>query len=254
MKILFSVSYCLLFLFIATNLSIAQTMKPDAARLYNEGNKFLKEGKYQQAIGVYDKALKIQEDFRTFYQRGVALKNTGKLKEAKDSFESSIKAKPDFALAYNALGGIYFAMGKYQKAADNFQKVVDMTKNKIVKEKVQKNIAFAYAKLGDNAVSQGNPKKAITYLKKAVENSNYDAAYLSLAKIYSETGKYDSSLKAAENALKYRTTIGEGGPYYYMGVAYKKKGNIAEAKKMFDIAKKDPRYKRLAKYELTALR
>ncbi len=254
MKIISSVSYCLLFLFIVTSMSLAQDMKPDAAKLYNQGNKYLKEGKYKEALDNYDKALTIEKDFRIYYQRGVALKNTGNIDSAKASFEACIKEKPDFAIAYNALGGVYFVMGKYQDAADNFQKVVDMTKNKDVKQKVQKNIALAYAKLGDNAESNRNPKEAINYLEKAVASSNYDAAYLSLAKVYSETGEYDKSLAAAENALKYRSSIGKGGPYYYMGVAYKKKGDTDKAIKMFNLAKADPTYKKSAEYELTAMK
>lgn len=253
MKKISSVSYCLLFLLLLTAANFAQDMKPDAAKLYNKGNKMLKEGKYTQAIDTYNKALDIQKDFRIFYQRGVALKKTGNIKEAKTSFENCIKSKSDFAYGYNALGGVYFAMGRYDSAASNFKKVLDLAKSASVKRSVKQNIALAYSKLGDQEASNGNPKKAIDYLKQAVANSNYDAAYLSLAKIYSETGDYEKSLDAAQNALKYRDSIGRGGPEYYMGVAYKKKGDVAKAKEMFEKAKKDPTYKKLAKYELSGL-
>ena len=91
-------------------------------------------------------------------------------------------------------------------------------------------------------------------MKKAVSNSNYDAAYLALAKIYSETGSYDNCIDAAQNALKYRKSVGKGGPYYYMGIAFKNKGDLSKAKDMFTQARTDATYRRTADYELTALK
>ena len=123
-----------------------------------------------------------------------------------------------------------------------------------IKNTVKKNLAKAYAKLGTNEISSGNSAKAIEYLTKSVEFDNYDAAYLSLAKLYSETGDYDKSIAACENAMKYRSSISKGGPYYYMGVAYKFKGNTQKAKEMFINAKADNQYKKTAEYELSLLK
>jgi tetratricopeptide (TPR) repeat protein len=254
MRKLSSVSYCLLFLLIFASTQFAQDMKPDAAKLYNSGNKMLKSGNYNGAVDDYNKALNIEKDFRIYYQKGIALKNSRKLQEAKDSFENCLKMKSDFAAAYNALGGVYFSMGNYELAAQNFEKILEITNNDRYKAKVKTNLALAYTKLGTSAMNDGNSAKAIDYLKKAVSNSNYDAAYLALAKIYSEVGNYDACLSAAQNALKYRKSIGSGGPYYYMGIAYKNKGDVEKAKEMLTHAKKDATYRKTAEYELTALK
>jgi protein O-GlcNAc transferase len=213
----------------------------------------MKEGNYDKAIDSYTKALAIEKDYRIYYQEGIAFKNTGKLEDAKNAFESALQLKSDFEYAYNALGGVYFAMGNYQKAVDNFEKVLNGSTNNKVKETVQKNLALAYTKMGNIALNDGNSEKAIESLEKAVQNSNYDAAYLTLAKIYSDLGKWDKAIGAAENALKYRTTISKGGPYYYMGVAYKGKGDKTKAKEMFTQAKSDATYKKTAEYELSVM-
>lgn len=231
----------------------AQDMKPEAGKLYNAGNRLLKTGNYNGAIDNYDKALKINEDFRIYYQRGVALKKSHKYEEAKKSFELSLKNKPDFEAGYNALGGIEFLLKNYDAAVNNFEHVVQTTKNNRVKNKVKRNLALAYTKLGKKAYAAGKTKKALGYLTKAVNNKNYDAAYLILAKLYNELGNWNKSLSAAEKALKYRSKIGKGGPYFYMGVAYKNEGNLAKAKKMFRLARKDASYRKTANYELTLL-
>ena len=234
--------------------ALAQDMKPEAGKLYNEGNQKLKAGDYTAAVQSYDQALAIEKDYRTYYQKGIALKKLNKLDEAKDAFENSLQQKNDFEAAYNALGGVYFSMGNYEKAVDNFEKVLKSTTNDNVKSAVKKNLAIAYAKMGSNAATEGNSNKAIDYLQKAVDNNNYDAAYLSMAKLYSELGDWDKSISAAENALKYRSTISKGGPYYYMGVSYKGKGDTEKAKEMFNQAKSDATYKKTAEYELSSLK
>ncbi len=240
--------------FLASFVSLyAQEMNPDAAKLYNAGNEKLKAGNYTAAITHYDDALKIQKDYRIYYQKGIAQRKAGKLQEAKVTFEECIKLKGDFDGSYNALGGVLFSMGSLNEAITNFEKVLQISTNNSTKNTVKKNLAKAYAKLGTNEITSGNSNKAIEYLTKAVELDNYDAAYLSLAKLYSETGNYDKSIAASESAMKYRSSISKGGPYYYMGVAYKFKGDTQKAKEMFNNAKVDPSYKKTAEYELSLL-
>jgi tetratricopeptide (TPR) repeat protein len=252
MRKLSNVSYYLiLILFIAVT-AYAQEMNPDAAKLFNAGNKLLKSGNYMGAVEEYDKALAIEKDYRTYYQKGMALKKVNKYDDAKDAFESCLKSNSNFEAGYNALGGVYFALRRYQEAADNFEKVIENTKDPKVKKMGQENYALAYTELGTNETE--NSAKAIGYLQKAIAANNYDVAYLALAKIYSENGDYDKSLEAAENALKHRTSISKGGPYYYMGLAYKSKGDIKKAKEMFAQAKKDAAYKKTVEYELNSLK
>lgn len=253
MKILKKFSYLLVTMLLLSGISFAQDMNPEAGKLFNEGNALLKQGNYGSAIDKYNAALKIEKDYRTLYQLGVAQKKSGNMQTSKNSFEEVIKLKPDFEAGYNALGGVYFSMGNYTAAATNFEKVLNTTSKANVKKKVKKNLALVYTKLGNDALGSGNAAKGIEYLKKAVEYDNYDAAYLSLAKIYTELGQYDSAIAAAQNALKHRSKIGKGGPYYYMGLSYKNKGDLTKAKEMFNLAKSDASYRKATEYELSLI-
>jgi tetratricopeptide (TPR) repeat protein len=243
---------CLLFLNGMTLL--AQDMSPEAARLYNEGNKLAKANDLVNAIVKYDSALIIEKDFRTYYQKGAAYRKAGNLDSAKTAIEESIKLKPDFEASYNALGGVYFSMKNYKEAAVNFEKVIQMSADTSLKSSVKENLSVAYTMLGNEAINDKNNTQALEYLQKAIENNNFDRAYLLLAKVYSETGNFDSTITASENALKYKSSITDGGPYYYMGLAYKGKGDLKKAKEMFNQAKKDSAYKKAAEYELSLLK
>ena len=250
-----------LFLMILSGNAYSQDMNPEAGKLYNKGNSLLKAGNYNGAIENYDKALAIEKDYRTYYQKGVAQKKTRDLENAKSSFEECIKLKNDFLNSYNALGGVYFQMGNYLEAIKNFEKgltltkkaSIEKTKKESIQQSIKKNLSLAYSKLGNHELTNGNAENGVDYLTKAVKYSNYDAAYLSLAKIYSELGEWDQSIAASEDALKYRSKISKGGPYYYMGISYKGKGDNDKAKNMFKKAKGDVTYRKTAEYELSLL-
>jgi tetratricopeptide (TPR) repeat protein len=245
-----------IFLLVFFTLSLvlfAQEMNSEAGKLYNEGNSLLKAGNYNGAISNYDKALAIEKDYRIYYQKGVAQKKANDLNGSKASLEECIKIKNDFEPGYNALGGVFFSMGDFNQAIKNFEKVLTLTNNASVTKKVKKNLSLAYTKLGNEEISKGNAPKAVEFLTKAVENDNYDAAYLSLAKLYSELSEWDKSISASESALKYKAKITSGGPYFYMGISYKGKGDTQKAKEMFEKAKQDATYKKTAEYELGLL-
>ncbi|MCW8823084.1 MAG: tetratricopeptide repeat protein [Ignavibacteriaceae bacterium] len=244
----------LLLIFLLTSVfTFAQEMSVEVGKLYNEGNSLLKAGNYNGAISDYDKALAIEKDYRIYYQKGIAQKKSNDLNGSKASLEECLKLKNDFEPGYNALGGVYFSMGDYNQAIKNFEKVLTISKNASVQKKIKKNLSLAYAKLGNDEISNGNSQKAVEYLNKAVENDNYDAAYLSLAKLYSELNDWDKCISASENALKYKSKITSGGPNYYMGLAYKGKGDNQKAKELFEKAKSDPTYRKNAEYQLGLL-
>lgn len=223
---------------------------PDAGKLYNEGNKLSKSGNYLGAIEKYDAALAMVKDYRVFYQKGVTLKKLNKYSEAEDAFMKCAEANSNFDLAYNGLGGAYFSDGKYLEAADAFKKFEQLTKKNNFKTKAREYRARALTKLATDVKADGKYDKAIEYLKDAVNDFKYDAAYLLLAEIYVETQKFHEALSAADNALNSRKTITKGGPLYYKGKAFKGMDDIAKAKEAFNAGKSDPKYKGLCEYEL----
>ncbi len=232
-------------------------MSNEAKKLYNEGNKLLKSGDYNGALAKYDEALKINEDYRLYYQKSIALKKLRKYDDAEKVLKKCIELNPDFPNAYNGLGTTYYALKKYQLAVDNFELFAQKTTSKKLKKRAKKYIAIAYTKLAEEVKKEHKTKEAIQYLLKAVDSYKYDAAYLLLAELYNDTGEYQKALEAADNALKYRgkkSKISKGAIYYYKGLALKGLKKKEEAKKAFKLALKDKQYKQNAKYELNLIK
>lgn len=234
--------------------SSAQQMGAEAGRLFKEGVSKMDAGDYNGAIASFDLALEIEQDYRIYHRKGLALRKANKIQDAIIAFNECLKIKPDYDLAINSLATAYFHLGDYSKAIEYFEKVDKLTKNVKLKENLKDALAKSYTQLGTSSLTDGNYDKAIEYLVKATSISNYDAAYLSLANAYNEIGNYDKAIEAAENAIKHKSKISTGGPYYYMGLAYRNKGDKAKALEAFNKAKADATYRKNAEYEISLLK
>lgn len=240
--------------FLVTLLSAqGNEMDSEAAKAYNEGNSLLKSGDYQGALVRYTEALKTSQDYRIFYQKGVALKNLRKYNEAIEAYNSALKANPDFGASYNGLGGIYYAQGEFYAAAENFKKFKESTDNAKQKEMADKYISLSYTKLGVAAKQNGNFQQAENYLKQAVENYNYDAAFLSLAEVYVETAKFELALEAADKAINHRDKTPKGAPFYYKARAFQGLDNKDKAIENYKLSAQDSQYRELSNHYLKQL-
>ena len=63
------------------------------------------QGKLEEAIEAYNKALAIKPDYAEAYNNmGNALKEQGKLEEAIEAYNKALAIKPDYADAYYNMG------------------------------------------------------------------------------------------------------------------------------------------------------
>ncbi|MCF6270113.1 MAG: tetratricopeptide repeat protein [Melioribacteraceae bacterium] len=248
-----SISILSLLLFFGSIL-FGQEMSQEAAPLYNAGNKLIKSGQFIGAIEKYDSAIAIQAHPNMFYQKSVALKKIRKFDEAEQALLKCVELNPDFSAAYSGLGTTYYSLKKYQLAIDNFNKFLEKTDNEKSKAKIKKFIGLAYTQLGQSAKRDGKHKQAIKYLNEAVKNYKYDSAYLALAEINIDLGKYQDALSAADNAINNRKKISKGAGYYYKGLAFKGLDDKEKARENFKIAVKDKTYKASSEYELKQLK
>jgi tetratricopeptide (TPR) repeat protein len=246
--------FVLLFTAVLSDSALAQQMKKEAIKPFNDGLQKSKQGDYKGAASDFEKALQFDNDYRIYYQLAFAQMKLNNTDSAIANFKLSIKANSGYDASYNNLGNVYYSQGKYQDAIDNFEQVIKTSKDSSLKAASKFNIALSYTALASASERDKDYKQAIEYLNKAVKYENYDGAYLALARNYVEASQYDKAISAGLKAIKYKKDISEAGADYYIGVSYSQKGEMKKAKEYLNKAKEDPTYKDYAETVLKAIK
>lgn len=137
------------------------------------GAVLLGQGKLQDAIESYDKAIQIKPDFAEAYSnRGIALKEIGQLDEAVESYDKAIQIKPDFADAYSNRGNALKELGRLDEAVTSCDKAIQ----------IKPDFADAYGNRGNALQAQGLLDEAVVSYDKAIQINPDDAkAYRNLS-------------------------------------------------------------------------
>ena len=151
---------------------------------------------------------------------------------ARERYEDSV-AQYQEALAINdkttlghvGLGRALMETGDLEGASENFQKVIDLSKEEDISGKL---VQSSYYYLGSIALAQGNPDEAVKNFKQAttLEKSDADAWYL-LGKAYLLSGKLDEAVDTLGQAILFVPNFTEA--YETLAEVFDQKGEAAGA-------------------------
>lgn len=135
---------------------------PEAA--YRQGKGLLEEGRYDAAIGKFDRSIKLaqylRQDFAPGYE-GLAMAYLGKgaLQLAEKNIEQALDIDDDYSDAYVGRGRIYDAQGRYEDAIGEFKQAL----------KKDKGNTAAYFYMGKTYEEVDELKKAERAYERALE-------------------------------------------------------------------------------------
>ena len=198
----------------------ALAIKPDYAEAYNNmGIALQEQGKLEEAIEAYNKALAIKPDYaEAYYNMGIALKEQGKLEEAIEAYNKALAIKPDYAEAYNNMGNALKEQGKLEEAIEAYNKALA----------IKPDYAEAYNNMGVALQEQGKLEEAIEAYNKALAiKPDYAEAYNNMGNALREQGKLEEAIEAYNKALVIKPDYAEA--YNNMGVALQEQGKLEEA-------------------------
>jgi len=136
-----------------------------------------KLGKLQEAIDIFEKAMKIDPNHvKVHFYLGHSYLRLSKFSEAIKHFEKVTALNPKYIDAYYALGGIYFKLGNFPEVIKNFEELIKL---KPTHDEAHQVLGSSYLKISDF-------DNAIIYFTKAVSLNplKFTDYYLtSLAKI-----------------------------------------------------------------------
>jgi tetratricopeptide (TPR) repeat protein len=124
----------------------------DADALYHLADLYERNAQYKEAIGTYEKVLKLRPGSGyVYFKIGTAHSRLNQPSEAVTAFQSAIKYMPDYAVAYNNLGIAYGKLNKTDLEIAALKKAI----------KLRPRYSSARYNLGMTYLRTGNKKEAL---------------------------------------------------------------------------------------------
>ncbi len=178
-----------------TEFRLALAYKPDFfVALNNLAAVLIRQGKYDEAIRLLQRAIALQPDLRGLYiytNLGLAFLQSGRARRAEAAFLMETSINPQHLPAHVYLGNLYVLSGRYEEAVQEYQRVL-LTDPRNKEALINQGAAFVMA---------GRKNLAIERLEKAVRLYPESAlAHYHLAKAYQGTGQKALAEKEIQKA------------------------------------------------------
>jgi len=129
--------------------------KEKAQKLKNEGNQFMKEKKYQEAIDKYTEAINVTESAVYYCNRAAAYTSMENYEEALQDCKKAISFDPEYSKAYSRMGLIYSKINLFAESENCYEKALKLEPDN---DSYKKNIQIVKDKLKEQAA---NPMAAM---------------------------------------------------------------------------------------------
>jgi predicted O-linked N-acetylglucosamine transferase (SPINDLY family) len=217
-------------------LTKAIKIKPDFVEgYYNIGTTYLKTEKFKEAIIYFKKSLDIKKNYlNSYFNLADCYKRLGEISEAINNYNNYIKHKPEDEEAYNNLGKIYFELKDHEKAKYNLNKALSI------------NIGSVDANFYMGLILSNEKKYilAVNFLQRTIDlDKSLYLAYLELAKIFRESLKLYEAINVLKNFidknLDQQNSLSDC--YNFLGRIQIQIGDINGAYKSFDLCLSFPK-------------
>merc|ERR1712018_35910 len=124
----------------------SEAEKEQAQRLKNEGNAFMKEKKFQEAVDKYSEAIKVQESAVFYCNRAAAYTSMENYEEALQDCKKAISFDPEYSKAYSRMGLIYSKINLFAESENCYEKALKLEPEN---DSYKKNLEIVRKKLKD---------------------------------------------------------------------------------------------------------
>ncbi|MBV8863900.1 MAG: protein kinase [Acidobacteriaceae bacterium] len=148
-------------------------------------------GQATAAIEEFDRALSLDpSNPRTLDWRARAYEHLDHWSDAEQSYREILRNRPNYWVAYNELGWLFQAQGKYRNAIDAFRAATLAAPNS----------TLALNNLGEMYLKTGASGKAMQCFQKSLGLKPDDTVYVCVATALRATGKYAEAVSWAQKA------------------------------------------------------
>lgn len=204
----------------------AAKLDNDALRWNLLGNFYYKNGRFNDALKNYGKAIELQPEEAVYYEnRGLAFESLGKMTEAEQSYKAALDYDNKTGRYFNRLGFFYFEQKKYEPAIDYYLKALERNPAEPI---YLENICIAYEQMNQQ-------DKAEPYYLRLIEiNPANDRIQNLLGIVYYKRKDYANAEKYYLNAIKQDNRI---AVYHEnLAILYRSMQKLQEALAAFEAA------------------
>jgi len=205
----------------------ALAFKADYAPAYsNMGTALRAKGQLPEAIATYQQALALRPDYpEAHYNLANALVDQGKLDDAIDQFRGAMQSTPGSVDVHNNLGIALASRGRTDEAIAEFLAAL----------RLEPDSSKAHRNLGDTLASRGRQAEAIEHLRRAVQLDPGDgSARYDLGSVLLEAGMFRDATDQFAVALQLMPDSAEA--YNNLGIALASQGELEKAIDQFQQA------------------
>jgi protein O-GlcNAc transferase len=190
------------------NYEKAIAIKPDWAEAYaNIGSARSQQGDHDAAIAYYQKAVAYKPELEVLhFNLGNSFLHQGKYEEAIANYQNTLKIKPDWPEVHANIGSAFSMLGQLEEATVSYQQALVF----------KPNWAEVYCRIG-HIQKQDKPLEAIVNFQKAIEcNPKFSEAHQQLCDLLSHSTNLAGARNVADN---YCANCGDVAPVM-SGTAY----------------------------------
>ncbi|ANX00008.1 peptidase S41 [Thermoclostridium stercorarium subsp. thermolacticum DSM 2910] len=182
--------------FLTLPYTVSQSIKAkeSAEKSITEGLKKFEQGKYEEAVKLFDTAIGMYNKLFTAYlYKGNSLYNLGRYQEAILAYTRYNEVNPSDKEVFALMGMCYFKTGDFSKAEELGKETLKYTQS-----------VKAYNLLGSIASAREEYKTAVDYFNRAVSLDSLDyTSNMNLISVLYSMGDYNKCIDAVNNSLKY---------------------------------------------------
>ena len=169
---------------------------PSESAWYNKGVALVHLGRYEEALAVCNKAIKIEpHDEDAWINKGIALANLNRYVEALSCFDEAIKLKPDHAIGWFNKGTYLTELKRYEESLKAIDEAI----------KLKPDYTSAWINKGNILGKLNRHEEALSCFDEAIKLKPDDADSWSNKGVTSvRLGRYQDALEAFDEAIKRR--------------------------------------------------